>query len=74
MMKTYSNFIDIDSNKRFGRPCIKGTRIAVYDVLSWLSNGMTIQNILDDFPEIKEEEVLACLAYSADREHSIRVA
>lgn len=74
MMKTYSNFIEIDSNKRFGKPCIKGTRIAVYDVLSWLSNGMTVQNILEDFPEINEEEVLACLAYSADREHNIRVA
>ncbi|WP_025142284.1 DUF433 domain-containing protein [Pedobacter jeongneungensis] len=73
-MKTYSNFIEINSNKRFVRPCIKGTRIAVYDVLSWLSNGMTISNILDDFPEIKEEEVLACFAYSADMEHNVRVA
>jgi uncharacterized protein (DUF433 family) len=73
-MKTYSNFIEIDSNIRFGKPCIKGTRIAVYDVLGWLSNGLTLVDILSDFPEIKEEEVLACLAYAADREHNIRVA
>jgi len=73
-MKNYSQFIEIDANKRFGKPCIKGTRIAVYDVLGWLANGMTMQNILHDFPEITEEEILACLAYSADREHKIRVA
>jgi uncharacterized protein (DUF433 family) len=73
-MKNYSAFIEIDGNKRFGKPCIKGTRIAVYDVLSWLANGMTVQNILDDFSEINKEEILACLAYSADREHKIRVA
>ncbi|ARS41535.1 hypothetical protein CA265_18495 [Sphingobacteriaceae bacterium GW460-11-11-14-LB5] len=73
-MKTYPNFIEIDANKRFGKPCIKGTRIAVYDVLGWLANGMTIKGILEDFPEISEEEIFACLAYSADREHNIRVA
>ena len=73
-MKNYSNFIEIDANKRFGKPCIKGTRIAVYDVLGWLANGMTMQSILTDFPEITEEDVLSCLAYSADREHKIRVA
>ena len=73
-MKNYSNFIEIDANKRFGKPCIKGTRIAVYDVLGWLANGMTMQSILTDFPEIAEEDVLSCLAYSADREHKIRVA
>lgn len=73
-MKTYSEFIEIDANKRFGKPCIKGTRIGVYDVLGWFANGMTVQSILEDFPEITEEEVLSCLAYSADREHKIRVA
>ncbi|WP_231460381.1 MULTISPECIES: DUF433 domain-containing protein [unclassified Pedobacter] len=73
-MKTYSKFIEIDSSKRFGKPCIRGTRIAVYDVLGWLANGMTVEQILVDFPEISEEEVLSCLAYSADREHKIRVA
>jgi len=73
-MKTYSNFIEINADKRFGKPCIKGTRIAVYDVLGWLANGMTLQNILEDFPEINEEQILACLAYAADKEHKIRVA
>ncbi|RNL55134.1 DUF433 domain-containing protein [Pedobacter jejuensis] len=73
-MKTYSNFIEINANKRFGKPCIKGTRIAVYDVLGWLANGMSINEILVDFPEITEVDVLSCLAYSADREHKIRVA
>lgn len=73
-MVTYSNFIEISSDKRFGKPCIKGTRIAVYDVLGWLANGMSTNDIILDFPELSEEAVLACLAYSADREHKIRVA
>jgi uncharacterized protein (DUF433 family) len=70
----YSDYIAIDPNIRFGKPCIKGSRIAVYDVLSWLASGMTIGQILVDFPEIKEVEIRACLAYAADREHRIRFA
>ncbi|TDG37074.1 DUF433 domain-containing protein [Pedobacter changchengzhani] len=73
-MSTYSSFIEINTDKRFGRPCIKGTRIAVYDVLNWFANGMTLEQILNDFEELSEEKILACLAYAADKEHKIRVA
>lgn len=60
--------IAISPSKRFGRPCIKGTRIAVDDVLSWLASGMSQQAILKDFPELKKEDILASLAYAARRE------
>lgn len=69
----YHNHIEIRADKSFGKPCIKGTRISVYDVLNWLSNGMTIAEILDDFEELKEEEIRACLAFAADRERKISV-
>lgn len=70
----YQAFIEIRPEKRFGRPCLIGTRISVYDVLNWLSNGMTKQEILTDFPELTEEMINACLAFAADREHKMRVA
>ena len=70
----YRQYIEIVSEKRFGRPCIKGTRISVYDVLNWLSNGMSNADILADFPELEEIHINACLAYAADREHRARVA
>lgn len=73
-MPEYSRYISIDAEIRFGRPHITGTRITVYDVLSWFANGMTLEEILDDFPELTTEQVLACLAYAADKEHKIRVA
>lgn len=73
-MKHYSEIITIDPNKRFGKPCIRGLRITVYDVLGWLASGMTIQEIQEDFPELSNEDILACLAYAADREHKLRVA
>ena len=70
----YKEFIEIVPEKRFGRPCIKGTRISVYDVLNWLANGMTKADILADFPELSETQVNACLAFAAEREHGLRVA
>ena len=70
----YKKYISIDPNIRFGKPCITGTRISVFDVLSWFANGMTKVEILDDFPELTEQQIQACLAYEADREHKIRVA
>lgn len=73
-MDTYDNFIVINADTRFGRPCIIGTRIAVYDVLNYFANGMTLDQILEDFPELTKEQVLACLSYAANREHKIRVA
>ncbi len=73
-MVDYKEYISIDPNIRFGKPCITGTRISVYDVLNWLANGMTSQEIREDFPELSIEQIQACLAYAADREHKLLVA
>jgi uncharacterized protein (DUF433 family) len=73
-MINYKDYITIDPAIRFGRPCLKGTRISVYDVLNWLSNGMSFEEIQTDFPELTETHIRACLAYAADREHKLRVA
>jgi len=70
----YTVHISIDPEVRFGRPCINGTRISVYDVLGWLSRGMTVAEIIKDFPELEEVHIQACLAYAADREHRLRAA
>ena len=70
----YNQFIEIIPEKRFGRPCIKGTRISVYDVLNWLANGMTKNEIIEDFPELNENQINACLSFAAEREHRMRVA
>ena len=67
-MAPYSERISINPVIRFGKPCIKGTRITVYDVLSWLASGMTNEQILKDFPELKVEDIHASLSYAADRE------
>lgn len=69
----YKNYIEIDPQVRFGKPCIKGTRISVYDVLSWLSSGMSIDEILLDFPQLTKDQILACLGYSADKERKASV-
>jgi uncharacterized protein (DUF433 family) len=73
-MMHYTDRILINPNIRFGRPCVKGTRISVYDILSWLASGMTNEQIVRDYPEIKEEDIKACLAFAADKEHKLRVA
>ena len=73
-MKHYSEIITIDSQIRFGKPCIRGMRISVFDVLSWLASGMTDEEILEDYPELTKEDLLAVLAYAADREHRLKVA
>ena len=70
----YSEHIFIDPNIRFGKPCIIRTRITVYDVLGWLASGMTVEEILDDYPELTDANIRACLAYAADKEHKLRVA
>lgn len=67
----YQDHIEIVQGKRSGKPCIKGTRITVYDVLGWLAQGMTTQEILDDFPELNADQIRACLAYAAQREHHL---
>lgn len=65
-MKQLNKYIEINTEKRFGKPIIKGTRISVYDVLSWLSNGMTKKEILEDFTELNEAQINACLAFAAN--------
>ena len=69
----YSNYIEINPNIRFGKPCVKGTRISVYDVLGWLAAGMTTSEIVDDFPELQDIHIRACLAYAAERERKVKV-
>jgi uncharacterized protein (DUF433 family) len=59
----YHERITIEPGKRSGKPCIRGMRITVYDVLSYLASGMTYQEILDDFPCLNQEDILACLSY-----------
>ncbi len=70
----YSEYITIDSNIRFGKPCVKNTRITVYDVLGWMASGMSIQEIISDYPELNETQIRACLAFAADREHNFKIA
>jgi uncharacterized protein (DUF433 family) len=67
----YQDRITIEPGKRGGRPCIRGMRIAVSDVLGWLAAGMKHEEILADFPELTEEDIRACLAFSADRERRV---
>ena len=64
----YKDIITIEPGKRGGKPCIRGMRITVYDVLDYLVSGMTIEEIVDDFPYLNETDIRACLAYAADRE------
>ena len=72
-MKEYSQYISIDPGIRFGKPCIKGTRIAVGDILNWLASGMTHGEILEDYPSLKEEHIRAALSFAANREAMIKI-
>ena len=67
----YREIITIDPDKRSGKPCIRGTRMTVTDVLEYLASGMTHQELLDEFPDINEEDIRACLAFAADRERRL---
>lgn len=67
-MVDYKEIIRRNPNKRFGKSCVRETRITVYDVLGWLAAGMTNEEILSDFPELTHTDILACLSYAADRE------
>ncbi len=69
----YQNIITIEPGKRGGKPCIRGMRITVYDVLEYLASGMTQQEILEDFPYLTEGDIRASLAYAADREKRLMV-
>jgi uncharacterized protein (DUF433 family) len=68
MAVDYTQIITIEPGKRGGRPCVRGMRIAVADVLGWLSAGMSYEQILRDFPELTQDDIRACLAFAADRE------
>ena len=70
----YREIITIEPGKRGGQPCIRGLRITVYDVLSYLAAGMSQREILDDFPYLTEEDIRACLSYAADRERQLLVS
>ena len=70
----YREYIEVDTQIRFGKPVIKGTRITVYDVLQWLASGLTHNEIISDFPQINENDILACLSYAANKERIIKVA
>ena len=63
----YRDRISIEPGKRGGKPCIRGMRITVYDVLEYLASGMSEQAILNDFPDLAQEDIRACLAFAADR-------
>jgi uncharacterized protein (DUF433 family) len=68
MIKNYTEYITTNMDVRFNQPCIKGTRISVSDVLSWYANGMTMEDIFKEYPELKREQIEACFAYAADKE------
>lgn len=69
----YHNIITIDPEKRSGKPCIRGLRITVYDILEYFASGMTMDEILDDFDYLTKEDIQACFAYVADREKHLMV-
>lgn len=67
----YRSRITIEPGKRGGKPCIRGLRITVYDVLDWLAHGVSEREIVEDYPELTVEDIRACLAFAADREHQL---
>lgn len=67
----YTGIITIEPGKRGGKPCIRGLRITVYDVLEYLASGMSETQILSDFPDLTVEDIRACLAFAADRERRL---
>jgi uncharacterized protein (DUF433 family) len=73
MEKPYQSLITINPNIRGGKPIIRGLRYTVYDILSYLAAGMTPAEILEDFPDLTEEDIQACLSFAADRERTVVV-
>ena len=67
----YQKIITIEAGKRSGKPCIRGMRITVYDILDYLAGGMTQDEIIKDFPDLTKEDIRACLAFAADRERRL---
>ena len=71
-MNNFKDFIKINSERRFGRPCVRDSRITVYDVLGWLSAGMSHDEIMEEYPELTQKDILVCLAFAAQRERSLQ--
>jgi uncharacterized protein (DUF433 family) len=71
-MKAYNKIIKIKPDRRFGKPCIRNTRITVFDVLGWLGSGMTYDEVLSDYQELTREDIKACLMFASDREHKLQ--
>jgi uncharacterized protein (DUF433 family) len=69
----YSGIITMEPGKRSGKPCIRGLRITVYDILENLASGMTNAEILQEFPDLTERDIRACLAFAADRERKLEM-
>jgi len=72
-MKAYNKIIKISPDKRFGKPCIRNTRITVFDILGWLGSGMSNDEIISDYPELTREDIRACLMFAADRERKLQI-
>ncbi len=70
-MDSYEHIITVEPGKRGGKPCIRGLRITVYEVLEYLASEMTEEEILADFPDLTKEDLKACLAFAADRERRL---
>lgn len=72
-MKAYNSIIKINPDKRSGKPCIRNTRITVFDILGWLGSGMTNDEIISDYPELTREDIKAFLMFAADRERKLQI-
>lgn len=70
----YRDYITVEANKRGGKPCVRGLRITVYEVLEYLASDMTEEEILDDFPDLTRQDLKACIAFAADRERRLMIA
>lgn len=73
MKMNYREIITIEPGKRGGQPCIRGMRITVYDVLSYLASGMSYEEVLEDFPYLTMDDIMACLSFAAERSYNIAV-
>lgn len=72
-MENYQEMININPEIRFGKPCINGTRITVEDILGWLASGMSNEEIIEDYPLLRKEQILAALSFAARREQYVRI-
>ena len=72
-MNDFEEYISINNEIRFGKPCVTGTRIAVLDILQWLASGMTFEEVLNDYPELNMMQIRAALAFAAHREQVTKI-